>query len=62
MQLSRRVGKVEGEGVWGGEPDVRGGAGSVRLAGGPQTADRSGPDGIRLRVVRIFVKYKEQSL
>ena len=45
MQLSRRVGKVEGEGVWGGEPDVRGGAGSVRLAGGPQTADRSGLQG-----------------
>jgi len=66
VQLSRGVGKGPRwvrVCVWGGgEPDVRGGAGSVRLAGGPQTADRSGPDGIRLRVVRIFVKYKEQSL
>ena len=41
-----------GEGVWG-EPDVRGGAGSVWL-GRPQTADRSGPDGIRLRVVEFL--------
>jgi len=66
VQLSRGVGKVEGEGVlWGGgnrmcvEGQVRFG---WLLDRRPQTADRSGPDGIRLRVVRIFVKYKEQSL